>query len=472
VQDCARYDFLEFELDLAVVELRKRGVPVALRPRSLEALVSLVRHRERVVSQQELFSALWPDVTVGQGSLRQAIWEIRQVLADAAGEERVIKTSRGRGYRFIAPVRERAAVARAARASAQPAGFFGRRHELSQLKGALEAGSQVAGRACLVVGTAGVGKSRLAREIILWAQEQRLEVAEAHADPDGAAPALWPWLQLLTSCLARVSPERRAACEQLAPAVFRILEQPALGAGCADACAWELDADSPGQQRFRLIDALGRLFRELLSDTPRLLVLDDLQWADEPSLAFLAHFAQVLPQTRALLVVAARAVPRGENRPLARALSVLMRAPLNQRIDLANLAVEDITRMLEAHTQDQIPASLALAVHALSQGNPLFALELSRLLSGTCAEERERVLHEQTEAHTIIRRRLERLPESGFEAVLAASILAPEFGLAELSGVLDEAPSAPHLRCGQNIRAIMRPTTHEAQRSDSHYETA
>ena len=64
-----RYDFGDCELDVACYELRRRGEVVALGPKVFEVLVYLIRHRERVVSKQELFEALWPGQFVSDAAL-------------------------------------------------------------------------------------------------------------------------------------------------------------------------------------------------------------------------------------------------------------------------------------------------------------------------------------------------------------------------------------------------------------------
>jgi DNA-binding winged helix-turn-helix (wHTH) protein len=67
------YRFGAYELDEEAGELRHRGVPVALQPKPFELLRILVRERERVVSADELFEALWPGVAVTPSSLTRAV---------------------------------------------------------------------------------------------------------------------------------------------------------------------------------------------------------------------------------------------------------------------------------------------------------------------------------------------------------------------------------------------------------------
>ena len=103
-----RYRFEGFEFDADTCELRHCGRALELWERPLRVLAHLIRHRHRVVPREELVCAVWPDVRVSAGSLTQAIWELRTALHDNAAA-RIIKTVRGRGYRFVAPIEPGAA---------------------------------------------------------------------------------------------------------------------------------------------------------------------------------------------------------------------------------------------------------------------------------------------------------------------------------------------------------------------------
>src|SRR5687767_2369553 len=96
------YVFDEFELDEEQWELRSRGTVIDVPPKVMELLLLLLRHRERVVSNDELLSELWPGVRVTEASITKSIRIARQILGDDGEAQRLIKTSRGRGYRFVA----------------------------------------------------------------------------------------------------------------------------------------------------------------------------------------------------------------------------------------------------------------------------------------------------------------------------------------------------------------------------------
>lgn len=95
------FTFGQFELDEAKRELRLSGVAQPLQPRVFDLLLYLVRNRERVVSKDELLSALWPEVIVTDSSIMRAISVIRAILREGDQPD-AIHTSSRQGYRFTA----------------------------------------------------------------------------------------------------------------------------------------------------------------------------------------------------------------------------------------------------------------------------------------------------------------------------------------------------------------------------------
>lgn len=99
-----RYRFGAFELDCAALELRRDGDAIALEPRALDVLVYLVRHRNRVVSRDELVDAVWPGSFISDSALGQSVLKARRAVDDDGRRQEVIRTVHGRGLRFVAEV--------------------------------------------------------------------------------------------------------------------------------------------------------------------------------------------------------------------------------------------------------------------------------------------------------------------------------------------------------------------------------
>ena len=95
------FQFNGYVLDVARGCLRTGDREIELRPKSFEVLRCLVENSGRLVTKDELFKAVWPDVVVSDEALTQCIREVREAISDRA--QTMIKTMPRRGYRFAAP---------------------------------------------------------------------------------------------------------------------------------------------------------------------------------------------------------------------------------------------------------------------------------------------------------------------------------------------------------------------------------
>src|SRR5215216_5659517 len=100
------YRFGDCELDDQRYELRRGGALVHLEPQVLEVLAYLARHRDRVVPKAELLDQIWGSRFVSESALTSRLKAAHRAVGDSGREQRVIGTVHGRGYRFLAPIRE------------------------------------------------------------------------------------------------------------------------------------------------------------------------------------------------------------------------------------------------------------------------------------------------------------------------------------------------------------------------------
>ena len=96
--------FADFRLDPVSGHLFRRNERVALAPKAFALLQYLAGQPGRLVPKQELLTAIWPDVFVGDAVLKSTIRELRKALADDSHQPRFIETAHRRGYRFVAHV--------------------------------------------------------------------------------------------------------------------------------------------------------------------------------------------------------------------------------------------------------------------------------------------------------------------------------------------------------------------------------
>lgn len=163
-----RFQFGDCELDLDTVQLRVGGEVRPVEPQVFDVLALLVRHRDRVVSKDELLDAVWHHRFVSESSLTSRIKSARQAIGDNGQAQRLIRTVHGRGYQFVGDVLAAAGSAEsvegrtATPVPVPPTPTIGRHHAIRQVLGLLERA-----RIVTLLGPGGVGKTRLAAEVAL-----------------------------------------------------------------------------------------------------------------------------------------------------------------------------------------------------------------------------------------------------------------------------------------------------------------
>lgn len=103
------YSFDDFELDTRQAELRRSRTRIPVEPRVLSLLALLVENRDRVVPRDEMIEKVWDGRFISEAALSTAIHGVRRALGDDGNAPRYLRTVRGRGFRFVAPVALRAA---------------------------------------------------------------------------------------------------------------------------------------------------------------------------------------------------------------------------------------------------------------------------------------------------------------------------------------------------------------------------
>ena len=154
------YEFGAFQLDTAERLLRRLdGMAVPLTPRVFKTLLYMVEHHDAVLDKERIMEAVWPDSIVEENNLAQAISKLRHVFGETPASESYIATVAGRGYRFVAEVKERSPDAVCTRPKVrQSSGVLARRasaqghardqatsHELSRARRRTERAQRSAG---------------------------------------------------------------------------------------------------------------------------------------------------------------------------------------------------------------------------------------------------------------------------------------------------------------------------------------
>jgi DNA-binding winged helix-turn-helix (wHTH) protein/TolB-like protein/tetratricopeptide (TPR) repeat protein len=104
--DGRKYRIGDYVVDTARYRVSHRNVTVALEPKVFDLLVHLIHHRDRVLTREQLFEAVWDGREVSDATLSNHVRSARKALGDSGELQQTIQTVRGRGYQFVAPVVE------------------------------------------------------------------------------------------------------------------------------------------------------------------------------------------------------------------------------------------------------------------------------------------------------------------------------------------------------------------------------
>src|SRR5580698_172580 len=194
-----------------------------------------------------------------------------------------------------------------AAAASSTSGFVGRERELGELRRALDRAGSGHGRLFLLSGEPGIGKTRLAEEIAAEAAAKDMRVLWGRCWEGGGAPAYWPWIQVLRACLADADAERRTAILGLeaTPQTTQHIAQllPELHAAHpTNIKHTEPQPSDPEQARFQLFESVATILKNVARLGPIVIVIDDLQDADHPSLLMHKFIAGQTKDTRILMV--------------------------------------------------------------------------------------------------------------------------------------------------------------------------
>ncbi|MGP4027761.1 BTAD domain-containing putative transcriptional regulator [Actinomadura sp. 3N407] len=297
-------------------------------------------------------------------------------------------------------------------AQAQPA-FVGRVQELARLDDAAADAAKGRGGVVLVGGDAGMGKTALADRFARGLAERGWTCAWGRAPETGGAPAAWPWAELLRE-LAAAAPPAAGLDGRLGP----LLDDAVTGPGDADV----------GTGRFRLHLAVGDYLTAVADAAPLLLVLDDLHWADEETLALLVRLAGRLRDRPVLLVATFRQTEVAEG--LAAALAALARyEPV--RIELGGLSAAEVADLVRGVCATGLGDAELSAIAERTGGNPFFTRETARLLDAEGLPAATRRV--PAGVGDVLRRRIDRLPGPVRTVLRDAAVIGRDADLDVLS---------------------------------------
>ena len=457
MQEAKQLFFGPFRLDPTNECLWRGRKEIRLHPKAFGLLRYLLDQPGQMVTKESLLETLWPGVHVTEAILSVYVAEIRKALGDHPKKPAFVETLHRRGYRFIAPVtidhtqgRSQSMAGNeelirpimceaATTIGAEP--IIGREKERAFLLEKLEAALHGTGSVVFTTGPAGIGKTRLVRELRHHAAGCGFQWFGGKYEKSGNRPYA-PWIDMLkvhlqqrdaTSLQLLIGPYTT----QLGSIVPEVMPQ-------ANSTSKVTPKDS-GIERTRLFEAWTHLFVQISRETPLVLFLDDVQWAG--SLELLHHLARNIGNQRVLVLVAYRNDELKMKATLWKTVLDMNRERLFHPLPLEPLEKKEVAQLILHKVEKIIAPHLVDLVYQRTQGNPFFVEEFLRLLQ-------ERKLIVQTEAgvdlresaslempesvKSVINERVEELGKNAVELLRMASVIGREFSLRVLEACAGE----------------------------------
>jgi class 3 adenylate cyclase/tetratricopeptide (TPR) repeat protein len=347
----------------------------------------------------------------------------------------------------------------------QPAPLVGRDAELHELeRGWLEARAGRR-RAVVLVGEPGIGKTRLAAEFCRSAYAGGALVLLGRCYEESLAP-YQAFVEALRHYVSE-SPvdELRLAVGPHRATLVRLV--PELAEPGAEV-SMSPTGESPERDQFLLSESVASLLRAVAAEHPLILVLDDLHWADGPTLLLLRHIVRATEGVPLLILATYRETEVDEAHPLGQALAELRRARALETVALPGLGQQDVAELISSQAGRAAPATVARSIVDRTQGNPFFVEELLREV-GTGGDFNDALTRIPESVKDLLLRRLRRLDDDAKRILTYAAVSGREFDL----DVLEPAAGVPADRLAESLEtAIAGRIVEESTSSIGHYSFA
>jgi adenylate cyclase len=251
--------------------------------------------------------------------------------------------------------------------------LVGRRWEMAAVEGLLERATDGHGAVVGVVGSPGIGKSRLVREVTAMAAARGVEVFTAFCESHASDIPFRVVARLLRAAFGVADLDASAARTQVRARVPDaepedvLLLEDLLGIADPEVALAKVDPDARRRRLTALLNAAS-----LAGQAPAVYVVEDLHWIDQVSESLVADFVAVIPQTPSLVLISYRPEYRG----------ALSRVPGAQSIALAPLSESETAALVSGLLgPDPSVSELGHKIAERAAGNPFFAEEMVRELA-------------------------------------------------------------------------------------------
>ena len=345
---------------------------ICLTPKAFAVLQYLVENAGRLVTQDELLDALWPDTFVQPEVLKSHILGVRRALGDRPKDPLFIETLPRRGYQFIAPIKD--VSADTTLGFEQPfRKLVGRDVALAQMGVSLQIVLRGQREIVFVSGEPGIGKTALVdefqRQVAAYVPAIRLGRGQC-VEGYGGTEAYYPMLEALGQLCH--GPGGDSVVQILATqAPTWLVQFPGL---VRREQRETLQPEILGTTRERMLREISGALEAISSQSPVLLVFEDLQWTDRSTVDLISALAR-RRQSANLMLLGTYRVPdiTPSDSPLKALTQDLLIHRLCREIALEPLAEAEVAAYLAAESGGStVPDGLAGLIYRHTEGNPLF----------------------------------------------------------------------------------------------------
>ena len=310
--------------------------------------------------------------------------------------------------------------------------FVGRQKELKQARTIWMQTMAGAGQTLLISGEPGIGKSSLARELATQAEISGGIALIGESYAEGGAPYS-PFSQILRRALPEASHNGSKMTEFVIADLISLT--PELRPNYPDLP--DIPALDPESEQRRLFESMVALLTSLSEQSPILLVLEDVHWADSGSLAMLRYLARRTKGQPIMLVATYREGELDDTLPLQEMLVELNRERIASRLKLTRFGKDDTQKLLATIFQEEVSTEFTEGIYNETEGNPFFIEEVCKSLV-----EEGKLYFDDGEWHrpddmsdldipqsvrVAIQSRLSKLPDEVLNTLRMAAVLGREF---------------------------------------------
>jgi len=320
-----------------------------------------------------------------------------------------------------------------------------RAEEMNALREAVDKAVRGEGGLVFLYGEAGIGKTRLTRELGAYARLRGMQVLYGRCPAlfrmDGVPPYVL-WSEVIKDFLQDCPPEQLYKVIGYYPGeVCKLVPEIKQKLGTIPQSL----PISPEHERDRLFEAVSQFITNISKEAPLLVVLDDLQWTDQTSLLLMHYLARGVYREPLLLLGAYRDTDIDDRHPLSPVLTELNRERLLQSVPLKRMSLNDTSEMVkQILAQDEVPKIFCELVYERIGGNPFFVEEVIKSLKeeGVIYREEDkwkikevsRIKFPKT-VEGVVKARLSRLDDECQNLLTMASFVGNDFTFEALCGV-------------------------------------